>query len=181
MGQIIKGWLKGMFDNVKAKILLVGLDAAGKTSILYKIKLDENIPTIPTIGFNVETVQYKRINFTMWDIGGQDRIRQLWKHYYTDTDAVIYVVDSNDTERAEEAARELQKLMEADDLKYASLLIFANKQDLPYSMTATELSKRLGLSRLKQKNWYIQPCTATTGEGLYEGLDWLSNQLKNKE
>jgi len=109
MGQSLAAWFQNIFKNKEAKILLVGLDAAGKTTILYKLKLDENITTIPTIGFNVETVQYKKITFTMWDVGGQDRIRQLWKHYYSDTDAVIYVVDSNDKDRSSEACEELQK------------------------------------------------------------------------
>ena len=75
-----------------SRILMVGLDAAGKTSILYKLKLDETMHTIPTIGFNVETVTYKNINFTVWDVGGQDKIRKLWYHYFTGTDAIIYVV-----------------------------------------------------------------------------------------
>lgn len=64
---------------------MLGLDAAGKTTILYKLKLGESTITIPTIGFNVETVQYKNINFTVWDVGGQHLVRPLWKHYYPGT------------------------------------------------------------------------------------------------
>ena len=94
-----------------SRILMVGLDAAGKTSILYKIKLDENVQTIPTIGFNVETVQYKNINFTVWDVGGQDKIRPLWRHYFQNTQGLIFVVDSNDRERIGEAQEELQKMV----------------------------------------------------------------------
>ena len=96
---------------------MVGLDAAGKTSILYKIKLDETVTTIPTIGFNVETVQYKNINFTVWDVGGQDKIRKLWRHYFTNSDAIIYVVDSNDRERVHEARQELEALLSDDELR----------------------------------------------------------------
>merc|ERR1719329_2012263 len=81
------------------RILMVGLDAAGKTTILYKFKLGEVVTTIPTIGFNVETVEYKNISFTMWDVGGQDRIRPLWRRYYQGTNGLIYVVDSNDRDR----------------------------------------------------------------------------------
>ena len=72
----------------------VGLDAAGKTTILYKLKLGEVVTTIPTIGFNVETVHYKNITFTVWDVGGQDKIRPLWRHYYEDAQGLIFVVDS---------------------------------------------------------------------------------------
>ena len=77
-----------------ARIVLVGLDNAGKTTILYKLKLGEVVTTIPTIGFNVESVVYKNISMTVWDVGGQTKIRPLWQHYYENTDAVIYAVDS---------------------------------------------------------------------------------------
>lgn len=178
MGQALANWFMNAFKNKKAKILLIGLAAAGKTTILYKLKLDEDIVTIPTIGFNVETVQYHNINFTMWDIGGQDKIRDLWKHYYTDTDAIIYVVDSNDKENLPLATKELHRVMEADGLRNANLLILANKQDLPHALNADDLFKQMKLRDLKQKNWFIQPCNAPHGQGLYEGLDWLSQQLK---
>merc|ERR1719449_498061 len=89
------------------RILMVGLDAAGKTTILYKLKLGEVLTTIPTIGFNVETVEYKNISFTIWDVGGQDKIRPLWRHYYQNTQGIIFVVDSNDRDRIGEARDEL--------------------------------------------------------------------------
>lgn len=156
---------------------MLGLDAAGKTTVLYKIKLDENVNTIPTIGFNVETVQYKKVNFTMWDVGGQDVIRPLWRHYYQNADAVIFVIDSNDHERLGEAREVLHKVMSNDLLRDVVLLVLANKQDLPNSIDAVKLGHHLNLQELKQKNWYVQPACASTGEGLFEGLDWLSRQL----
>ena len=177
MGQTIAKLFRDLFANKEARILLVGLDAAGKTTILYKLKLDENVTTIPTIGFNVETVSYKKINFTMWDVGGQDKIRPLWRHYYSNVNAVIYVVDSNDRERMGEARDELHKMLSDEQLKNATVLVLANKQDLPHAMNASEMTDKLNLHQLKQKNWFIQPCCAVTGEGLFEGLDWLSTQL----
>ncbi|GBE59229.1 ADP-ribosylation factor [Babesia ovata] len=126
---------------------MVGLDASGKTTILYKLKLGEVVTTIPTIGFNVETVEYKNISFTVWDVGGQDKIRPLWKHYYTNTQAVIFVVDSNDRARIKDAREELHKMMNEDELREAFLLIYANKQDLPNAIPATELSNELGLNQ----------------------------------
>lgn len=90
---------------------VVGLDAAGKTTILYKLKLGEIVTTIPTIGFNVETVEYKNICFTVWDVGGQDKIRPLWRHYFQNTQGLIFVVDSNDRERIAEAEKELQNMV----------------------------------------------------------------------
>merc|ERR1712065_87878 len=158
------------------RILMVGLDAAGKTTILYKLKLGEVVTTIPTIGFNVETVEYKNISFTVWDVGGQDKIRPLWRHYYQNTQGLIFVVDSNDRDRIEPAREELHKMISEDELRDAVILVFANKQDLPNAMTAAEVTDKLGLHSLRSRNWYIQ----ATGAGLYEGLDWLSATLKSR-
>ena len=159
------------------RILMVGLDAAGKTTILYKFKLGEVVTTIPTIGFNVETVEYKNISFTMWDVGGQDRIRPLWRHYFQGTNGLIFVVDSNDRERAEDAREELHKMLNEEEMREAVVLVFANKQDLPNSMPAAEITEKLGLSALRNRQWFIQSACATTGDGLYEGIDWMSRTL----
>jgi ADP-ribosylation factor 1/2 len=173
-----------IFDRLTSKkeqrILMVGLDAAGKTTILYKLKLGDVVTTIPTIGFNVETVDYKNISFTVWDVGGQDKIRPLWRHYYQNTNGVIFVVDSNDRERIDDTKDELHKMLNEDELRDAVLLVFANKQDLPNAMNAKEITERLGLNSMRQRRWYIQPTCATTGDGLYEGLDWLSGALSTK-
>ena len=148
---------------------MVGLDAAGKTTILYKLKLGEVVTTIPTIGFNVETVEYKNISFTVWDVGGQDKIRPLWRHYYQNTQGLIFVVDSNDRERAEDAREELHRMLNEPELSSAVLLVFANKQDLPKAMPTAEVAEKLGLHSLRGRVWHIQGTCATTGDGLYEG------------
>ncbi|PIK41908.1 putative ADP-ribosylation factor 1-like [Apostichopus japonicus] len=172
---------KGLFSKKEMRILMVGLDAAGKTTILYKLKLGEIVTTIPTIGFNVETVEYKNISFTVWDVGGQDKIRPLWRHYFQNTQGLIFVIDSNDKERANEAREELNRMLQEDELRNAHLLVFANKQDLPNALNAADITEKLGLHKLSNRNWYIQATCATSGDGLYEGLDWLSNQLKNSK
>jgi small GTP-binding protein len=177
MGNVFEKLFKSLFGKKEMRILMVGLDAAGKTTILYKLKLGEIVTTIPTIGFNVETVEYKNISFTVWDVGGQDKIRPLWRHYFQNTQGLIFVVDSNDRERVNEAREELTRKLAED----AVLLVFVNKQDLPNAMNATEIMNKLGLHSLRQRNWYIQATCATSGDGLYEGLDWLSNQLKNQK
>ncbi|CAM2721454.1 unnamed protein product [Rotaria socialis] len=181
MGLTISSLFQQLFGKKQMRILMVGLDAAGKTTILYKLKLGEIVTTIPTIGmcFNVETVEYKNISFTVWDVGGQDKIRPLWRHYFQNTQGLIFVVDSNDRERIGEAREELQRMLSEDELREAIILIFANKQDLPNAMNAAEITDKLGLHSLRNRNWYIQAACATSGDGLYEGLDWLSNQLKN--
>merc|ERR1711968_333863 len=175
----------GIFGKVFSKlvgkkdcrILMVGLDAAGKTTILYKLKLGEVVTTIPTIGFNVETVEYKNISFTVWDVGGQDKIRPLWRHYYQNTQGIIFVVDSNDKERVGEAKDELNRMLSEDELRDGVLLVLSNKSDLPQAMSAAETADKLGLHSLRNRQWFIQATCATNGEGLYEGLDWLSNTI----
>eukprot|EP00299_Pterocystis_sp_00344_P006865 c1928_g1_i1.p1 GENE.c1928_g1_i1~~c1928_g1_i1.p1 ORF type:complete len:180 (-),score=28.00 c1928_g1_i1:37-576(-) len=178
MGFLFSKVLQRLVGKQDCRILMVGLDAAGKTTILYKLKLGEIVTTIPTIGFNVETVEYKNISFTVWDVGGQDKIRPLWRHYYQNTQGLIFVVDSNDRERVGEAHDELLKMLSEDELRDAVVLVFANKQDLPNAMPVAELQEKLGLSSLRQRTWFIQSTCATTGDGLYEGLDWLSTHVK---
>ncbi|XP_017303873.2 ADP-ribosylation factor 2-like, partial [Diaphorina citri] len=121
-----------------------------------------------------------QILISVWDVGGQDKIRPLWRHYFQNTQGLIFVIDSNDRERIAEAEQELQSMLREDELRDAILLIFANKQDLPNAMTAAELTDKLGLHSLRNRQWYIQSTCATQGQGLYEGLDWLSNQLSKK-
>jgi len=145
MGKALsKVWAR-MFGKKEMRILMVGLDAAGKTTILYKLKLGEVVTTIPTIGFNVETVEYKNISFTVWDVGGQDKIRPLWRHYYQNTQGIIFVVDSNDKDRLasdkgsgggdeSSAKEELHRMLAEDELRDAVLLVFANKQVWAFSV-----------------------------------------------
>ena len=178
MGQALSAMIKSLFGKMEARVLMVGLDAAGKTTILYKLKLGEIVTTIPTIGFNVETVEYKNLKFTVWDVGGQDKLRPLWRHYFQNTNGVIFVVDSNDKDRVAQARDELAKMLSEDELRDAVLLVYANKQDLPNAMTTAEVTDKLGLHSLRQRNWFIQGCCATSGEGLYEGLDWLATNVK---
>ena len=178
MGQSFGSLFKSLFGKQEVRILMVGLDAAGKTTILYKLKLGESVTTIPTIGFNVETVEYKNLKFTMWDVGGQDKLRPLWRHYFQNTNGVIFVVDSNDSARIGKARDELQKMLAEDELRNAVLLVFANKQDLPQAMSATDVTEKLGLHSLCQRTWFLQGCCATTAQGLHEGLDWLASNIK---
>jgi len=169
--------LQGVHKEMR--ILMLGLDAAGKTTILYKLKLGQSVNTIPTVGFNVETVTYKNVKFNVWDVGGQDKIRPLWRHYYTGTQGLIFVVDCADRDRIDEARQELHRIINDREMRDAIILIFANKQDLPEAMKPHEIQEKLGLTRLRDRNWYVQPACATTGDGLYEGLTWLTSNHKS--
>lgn len=181
MGNVFQRLFARMFPSKEMRILMVGLDAAGKTTILFKLKLGEVIATMPTIGFNVESVEYRNINFTVWDIGGQDKLRPLWRHYYQGSHAVIFVVDSCDTLRLEEAKEEMIRVINDEEMRDAALLVLANKQDLPGAMTPQTLMEKLGLHSIRGHDWYLQSTIATSGDGIYEGLDWLAKTLKNKK
>ncbi|XP_061874057.1 E3 ubiquitin-protein ligase TRIM23 isoform X3 [Colius striatus] len=164
--------------KMEIRVVTLGLDGAGKTTILFKLKQDEFMQPIPTIGFNVETVEYKNLKFTIWDVGGKHKLRPLWKHYYLNTQAVVFVVDSSHRDRVSEAHSELAKLLTEKELRDALLLIFANKQDVAGALSVEEITEMLSLHKLCcGRSWYIQGCDARSGTGLYEGLDWLSRQL----
>ncbi|XP_018931047.2 ADP-ribosylation factor 4b [Cyprinus carpio] len=180
MGVFFSNLFSRLFEKKEMRLLMVGLDAAGKTTVLYKLKLGEVVTTIPTLGFNVETVEYRNISFTVWDVGGQDVIRRLWRHYYQNTKGLIFVVDSSDHDRIETAAEELKAMLAEDEMRDAVLLVLANKQDLPKAMPVHELTDRLGLHTLRGRQWFVQATCAVQGSGLYEGLDWLSDQLSRR-
>jgi len=120
----------------------------------------------------------KNVKFNVWDVGGQERIRPLWRHYYTGTQGLIFVVDSCDINRIDEAKHELQRIVNDRDMAYAAILIFANKQDLPGAMSPIEITDRLNMHRIKDKNWYVQAACAVSGDGLYEGFAWLAQNAK---
>ena len=181
MGSFFSRLWTTLFGKKDVRILMVGLDAEGKTTILYQLKMGETITTIPTIGFNVETVDYKGVHFTVWDVGGQDKIRVLWKHYYQNTDVLIFVVDSNDRDRMEDAAEELKKMLAEEELKDCCVLVMANKQDLNGALSPSEVTEKLAMGNLKERTWLVQGTSATTGQGLKEGLDWMASVLLKKK
>jgi len=182
MGQLFtKLWARMVSGCKPARLLIIGLDAAGKTTVLYRLKLGEIVATTPTIGFNVETVEYKNVSFTVWDVGGQEKTRELCRrHYYNGVNGLIFVVDSNDPSRLEEAKAELGKVLAEDELLGVPLIVFANKQDLPNALKVTDVGDRLGLKQVRNRQWHIQGTYALLGDGLYEGLDWVTSTLKNK-
>jgi small GTP-binding protein len=159
MGLLVSTLMDRFFGATPARILMLGLDNAGKTTVLYKLKLGEVVTTIPTIGFNVESIEYKNISFTVWDVGGQTKIRPLWQHYFENTDAVIYVVDSADGQRLAEAREELEYVLGDDRVRSATLLVFSNKIDMPGSQTTAQVTDKLGLPTHKGRDWYIQAWT----------------------
>jgi len=175
----IMGSFTAYFADEPARVLLIGLDAAGKTTLLYKVKLNESITTIPTIGFNVESVEpVKGLTLTVFDVGGQEKIRRLWKHYTQNVDAVVWMVDSNDQTRFAESKEELFGIIREHDLHGVPILLFANKQDLPQARSVTEITQAIGLSELRDRKWYAQGSNCITGDGVTEGFTHLAEMIR---
>ncbi|XP_034362374.1 putative ADP-ribosylation factor-like protein 5C [Arvicanthis niloticus] len=175
MGQLIVKLMR-IFGSQEHKVIIVGLDNAGKTTILYQFLTNEVVHTCSTIGSNVEEVVFQKTHFLMWDLGGQEALRSTWDTYYSNTEFVILVIDSTDRNRLLTAREELYKMLAHEALQDASVLIFANKQDVKDSMTTAEISQFLTLSAIKDHSWHIQGCCALTGEGLPAGLQWMQSQ-----
>ncbi|XP_032887070.1 ADP-ribosylation factor-like protein 14 [Amblyraja radiata] len=165
------------------RILLLGLDEAGKSTLLYRVKFsDTDVLTAPTIGFNVEMLQRdKGVALIVWDVGGQHKMRQLWPFYFQDTDGLLFVVDSADKGRMEASKREFERALKHECLKGIPVVVMANKQDLQGALSADEITKRFHLKRwCSNRDWHVQPCCARTGQGLSAALNVLFSLVKNK-
>ncbi|XP_022654309.1 ADP-ribosylation factor-like protein 1 isoform X1 [Varroa destructor] len=172
-------YFRSLLGSRELRILILGLDGAGKTTILYRLQVGEVVTTIPTIGFNVEQVTYKNLKFQVWDLGGQTSIRPYWRCYFSNTDAIIYVVDSADRDRIGISKEELVSMLEEEELKKAILVVLANKQDMAGAMSVSEMHAALGLDALKDRTFQIFKTSALKGDGLDEAMEWLSNALTN--
>lgn len=190
MASMISNLIKKVFGNASARGLIVGLDASGKTTVLYKLKLGEVVTTIPTIGFNVESIVWKGMELTMWDVGGCDKIRPLWRHYFENTQFMVVVVDSADIERMSSndddysmlntAEALMHSMLSDDELRDTIVLVLASKQDLPGALSPDEVAKRIKAHNIRQP-YHIQGCCATSGDGLYEGLNWVHEMMVKKQ
>jgi small GTP-binding protein len=179
MASRIRTMLTKLFGSPEYRLLIVGLDASGKTTILYRLKLNEIVQTIPTIGFNVETIIHKNTALTIWDVGGCDKIRPLIRHYFQNTQAFIFVVDSHDRERLNEATDELWRILNEPELVQLPVLIYLNKIDIPGGLTKDDAIKQMRLNDIRNRQWFLQSCCACTGDSIYEGLNWLVHALKS--
>lgn len=143
-------WLLG---GREYKVVMVGLDNAGKTTILYRLHLGDVITSTPTVGANVEEVVHRNVRFQVWDLGGQDKLRKVWSTYYIGAHAIVLVVDSLDRERLATVRDELAALTTNDELRRACLLVLANKQDLHGAMSAVDITQELKLHLNKEHAW----------------------------
>ena len=181
MGFILSKIFGDLFSNQEVRLLILGLDNAGKTTLLYQMQFGEVKVTVPTLGFNVESVKYENINFQMWDLGGQSEIRPYWRCYYPKTNAVVFVIDSSDKERLDIAKQELFLLLQEDDLKGVPIAILANKQDVEGCLSDAQISENMALTDIKNRQWAIFKTIAKTGKGLDDAFKWLTGILKNSQ
>jgi len=167
-------------DSEEFRVLMLGLDNSGKTTALKKLAGEDVTHITPTQGFNIKSVQQEGFKLNVWDIGGQKHIRPYWKNYYQNTDAIVYMIDSADTRRTDEAAEELSALLAEEDLAGVPVLVYANKQDLLNAMQASEVMKELDITGEKGRWIHVHGCSAKTGEGLEDGLAKLMEHKKEK-
>ncbi|XP_070831587.1 ADP-ribosylation factor-like protein 6 isoform X3 [Chaetodon trifascialis] len=175
----LSGWLG--LRKKEVNVLCLGLDNSGKTTIINQLK-PSNTQTqeiVPTIGFNIEKFKSSSLSFTVFDMSGQSRYRNLWEHYYKESHAIIFVIDSGDKLRMVVAKEELDTFLNHEDIrcKKIPVLFFANKMDLQDAVSSVKVSQMLCLENIKDKPWHICASNAIKGEGLQEGLDWLQEQI----
>lgn len=163
----------GFSECNTCRIMIFGIDGAGKTQILYRLKLGEVVTTIPTVGFNVETLVHNGTYLTYWDVGFNERAMHLYHHYLANVQGIVFVVNSSDPDRLEDAHTHLLHILSLNELNDLDLLVYANQQDRPGAVQLSRVADRLGLKHLKQRHWHIQGSSAITGAGLRDGLDWL--------
>ena len=162
------------------RILMLGLDNAGKTTVLKQLSDEDITHILPTSGFNIKSLTHAGFKLNVWDIGGQKVIRPYWRNYFDQTDAMVYVIDSSDRRRLEETGCELNALLEEEKLSGVPLLLFANKQDLLNALPAKEIAEGLNLHLIRDRQWQIQACSAKSGEGLQEGMEWLVKRVRSQ-
>lgn len=162
------------------RLLILGLDNAGKTTIVKKFNGEDTSTISPTLGFNIKTLEYRGFKLNIWDIGGQKTIRSYWRNYFEQTDGLIWVVDSADRRRMLDCYQELQTLLQEERLAGASLLVFANKQDLQGALSPVEIREALELDNIQTRHWSIQGCSAFSGDGLVEGVDWIVKDIASR-
>ena len=157
---------------------MASLDGAGKTTLLYKLKLDKFVQTIPTMGFNVENIPVGNdFSFVMWDVGGHERLRPLWKHYYAGIDALVFVIDSTDMDRLETAKEVLYGTLGEEELVNSPFLVLANKQDLPGAVSPSDLERLLDLGGRTNKKWRLCGVSAYSGKGLWSAIQELKDMV----
>ncbi|NXN94056.1 ARL11 protein, partial [Rhinopomastus cyanomelas] len=176
-------WMGKLFSKGQrkrdARVVMLGLDFAGKSTLLYKLKSGRAVETCPTVGFNVESLQTPcYVSFNLWDVGGQDSLRASWPDYLEGINTLIFVLDSTDTARLPEAMAALEETLSHPSMAGIPVLLLANKQEVPGALAPAKLGERLQQGRLARHRWVLRGCSAYTGQGLQEVLAILGELLR---
>jgi ADP-ribosylation factor-like protein 2 len=163
------------------RLLMLGLDNAGKTTVLMTFCGDDISEIPPTVGFNIKTVSVRDFKVNIWDVGGQKSIRSFWRNYFDTTDGLVWVVDSTDRHRLMDCKRELAVLLGEEKLRGSSLLILANKQDLQSALSLEDIAKVLELDTIKSsRECAVYSCSALDGGSVHKALDWIIDDIGSR-
>eukprot|EP01064_Diplonema_japonicum_P000448 TRINITY_DN102_c3_g1_i1.p2 TRINITY_DN102_c3_g1~~TRINITY_DN102_c3_g1_i1.p2 ORF type:complete len:185 (+),score=46.45 TRINITY_DN102_c3_g1_i1:56-610(+) len=175
----IMEFFKGLFWKQEMELTLVGLQNAGKTTLLNVISDGKAKPnTIPTVGLNIRKITKGNISIKLWDIGGQPRFRGMWERYCRGVNAIVYVVDSADRSTVDAAQKELMELMQKPALEKIPLLVLGNKNDVPSHMNEAELRQALDLDSIKGREVCVYSISAKNSVNIDVTLQWLIKNAK---
>lgn len=176
-----------MFAKDEFRVLILGVDRAGKTTLLEKLKSiylkGEGLPpdrVVPTVGLNIGRIEDAKAKLVFWDLGGQVSLRTIWEKYYEEAHAIMYVIDAATASSFEDSKSALEKVIRHEHLRGAPLLIVANKQDLPGAIDEEELAKFLH-KELDERTYTFQAVSAYDGRGIKSGIDWLVEQMEKSK
>lgn len=188
MFSLFYGLWKYIFSKTEFHVLILGIDKAGKTTLLEKLKAQysklEGLPPdriVPTVGLNIGRVEVLNSKLVFWDLGGQLGLRSIWEKYYEEAHAVVFVVDAACPSRFEDSKSALEKVLRHEDLRGAPLLILANKQDLAEAVSADELARYLDLKKLDERAYTFEGVSAYDGTGIKESVDWLVEVMERSK
>lgn len=162
------------------RILVLGLDNAGKTTIIKRLNGEDIAAVAPTLGFKITTFTYEPYTLNIWDVGGQKSLRSYWKNYFEATDGLVWVVDCADVGKLDVCVQELHELLKEERLAGASLLVLANKQDLPGALSSSDIERALRLPEIKTHNWTICAVSAVQDGDVSASFDWLVKDIKTR-
>eukprot|EP01111_Echinosteliopsis_oligospora_P017720 TRINITY_DN7788_c0_g1_i2.p1 TRINITY_DN7788_c0_g1~~TRINITY_DN7788_c0_g1_i2.p1 ORF type:complete len:196 (+),score=38.20 TRINITY_DN7788_c0_g1_i2:125-712(+) len=183
---LLAGFYQYLFKKTEFYVLIIGLDHAGKTTLLEQMKADfkgveplSPDQIMPTVGLNIGRVEVRNAKLIFWDLGGQSELRTIWDKYYSEVQGIIFVLDSADSTRFSEAQSELDTLLRHQALKQVPLLFFANKQDLESIHNINDIKTTFNMKEIERtRDFKLQPLTAITGAGITEGIEWLIKSLE---